>query len=183
MSWPVVLWSIGIFFSRVADVGLGTIRVQLIVRRRKALAALIGFFEISIYILVVSRVITEIGSNLGNIESWLNIIAYAGGFSVGTLVGVMLSEWMSRNAVQVTVIPREPWALVEQALREAGFALTRHSGMGREGQVQVLTSICSEHDLSRLAETVTRVDPNAFVYTQELAGLRGGYVYGVKSKL
>ena len=33
------------------------------------------------------------------------------------------------------------------------------------------------------ATQVAAADPEAFVYTQELAGLRGGYVYGVKSKL
>ena len=176
MTWMGILWAVVIFCSRVADVGLGTVRVQLIVRRRKFLEAAIGFVEISIYIMVVSRVINDI-------QNWQNVVAYAGGFAVGTLVGMTLSERMSHGVVQVTVIPREPWSQVEQSLRQAGFALTRHSGIGREGQVEVLTAVCSEKELSRLTEVVADVDPKAFVYTQELAGLRGGYVYGIKSKL
>lgn len=176
MTWSGVLWAALIFASRVVDVGLGTIRVQLIVRRRKWLAAAVGFVEILIYILIVSRVIQDIGN-------WLNVVAYAGGFATGTIVGMALSERMSRGVVEVTVITPGAWQELERAVREAGFALTRHSGMGREGRVEVLTVVCGARDLGRLIDVVTRVDPGAFVYTRELAGLRGGYVYGVKSKL
>ena len=42
----IVAWSILIFVARVVDVSLGTIRVQLIVRRKKLLAALTGFQEV-----------------------------------------------------------------------------------------------------------------------------------------
>jgi uncharacterized protein YebE (UPF0316 family) len=176
MTWPGVLWAVLIFASRVVDVGLGTIRVQLIVRRRKWLASLVGFVEILIYILVVSRVIQDIGN-------WLNVIAYAGGFATGTVVGMALSERMSRGVVEATIITRGPWQELEDALRQAGFALTRHSGVGREGRVEVLTVVSRARDLARLVDLVTAVDAGAFVYARELAGLRGGYVYGVKSKL
>lgn len=176
MTWSGVLWAVAIFFSRVVDVGLGTIRVQLIVRRRKYLAALIGFVEIVIYILIVSQVLKDI-------RNWLNVLAYAGGFAIGTLLGIFLSERMTRGVVEVTVITRGPWHNVETAVREAGFALTRHSGVGREGRVEVLNVVCSARDLSRLVSAVSGADRDAFLYTRELAGLRGGYVYGVKSKL
>ena len=182
MFWTTLLWAGIIFFSRVVDVGLGTMRVQLIVRRRKYLAALIGFVEILIYILIVSRVISDIGEW----EGWISLIpvlAYCGGFAVGTLVGILLSERMSRGVIEVTVIAQDPAVQVEAAVREAGFALTRYEGVGREGPVDVLSVICGTHDLHRLVQVVTQADPKAFVYTQELAGLRGGYVYGVKSKL
>lgn len=174
--WSAFLWAFLIFAARVMDVGLGTIRVQLIVHRRKALAAMVGFVEIVIYILVVSKVIQDIGN-------WFNVLAYAGGFAVGTLLGMVLSERMGRRVVEVTVIVHEPVEKVEAAVREAGFALTRYTGEGRDGPVDVLTVICGTRQLPRLIQVVTQVDPRAFLYTQELAGLRGGYVYGVKSKL
>ena len=40
-----------IFFSRVMDVSMGTFRVQLIVRRKKLIAGVLGFFEVMIFIL------------------------------------------------------------------------------------------------------------------------------------
>ena len=182
MIWETLLWALITFASRVVDVGLGTVRVQLIVRRRKYLAAAIGFFEILIYILIVSRVISDIGEWKGWI-SLVPVIAYSGGFAIGTLVGIILSEKMSRGLIEVTIITHGPRDVVEAGLRQAGFALTRYAGAGREGPVDVLSAICSSKELPRLVEVITQIDPKAFVYTQELAGLRGGYVYGVKSKL
>jgi len=182
MIWVTLLWAVGIFLSRVVDVGLGTIRVQLIVRRRKYLAALIGFVEILIYILIVSRVIADVG-NWKGWESLIAVVAYAAGFAVGTLLGIVLSQRMGRGVVEVTIVTHEPCEQVEVPLRQAGFGLTRYQGVGREGQVSVLTAVCGARDLPRLIETVNAADPKAFVYTHELSGLRGGYVYGVKSKL
>ncbi len=182
MIWSTLLWAGLIFVSRVADVGLGTIRVQLIVRRRKFLATAIGFVEILIYILIVSRVISDID----NWQGWITLIpvlAYACGFATGTFVGIILTEKMGRGLIEVTIITQEPREVVEAAVREAGFALTRYEGMGREGPVDVFSAICSSRELPRLMQVLTLIDPKAFVYTQELAGLRGGYVYGVKSKL
>jgi uncharacterized protein YebE (UPF0316 family) len=182
MFWSTLLWSLLIFCSRVADVGLGTTRIQLIVRRRKFLAALIGFFEVLIYILIVSRVIADIGNWQGWV-SVLPVVAYAAGFGVGTLLGVFLSEKMGHGVVEITIITHGPAEVVETAVREAGYALTRYEGAGREGPVEVLTTVCSMRQTPRLIQVVTHADPKAFIYTHELTGLRGGYVYGLKSKL
>jgi len=177
MDWWVVLWTLAIFLSRVADVALGTIRVQLIIRQRKLLAALISFVEIVIYIVVVSKVIQDIATH------WHYVIAYAGGFAVGTVVGIALSGRMARGALEATIISHDEGAKVEAALREAGFGLTRYAGLGREGEVVVLSAVCAAKNLPRLLLVVSQADANAFVYTQELTDLRGGYVYGVKGKL
>lgn len=176
MPLSVYLWALVIFAARLVDVTLGTIRVQLIVRRRKALAAAIGFVEVLIFILVVSRVIQ-------GVRNWPYVIGYAGGFAVGTLVGISLSERLSRGVVEVTIIPHGLWQPVEEAVRQAGFALTRHAGAGRDGRVEVFSVVCSAREVARLMQVVSEADPKAFLYAQELARLRGGYIYGMKSKL
>ena len=169
-------WTLLIFGARVLDVGLGTIRVQFIIRRKKLLAALIGFVEVLIFILIVSRVIRDV-------ENLAYVLAYAGGFAAGTLVGMTLTEKLSRQVVQATVICHGPAGTVEDAIRQAGFALTRFQAEGRDGPVDVLDVVCSSRGLQRLTRAVTAVDPRAFVYTQELAGLQGGFVYGLKGKI
>lgn len=172
----ILIWTSIIFLARVIDVGLGTIRVQFIVRRRKVLAALIGFVEVLIFILIVSRVIQDI-------QQWPYVLAYAGGFATGTLLGMYLTEKLSQQVVQVTVISHSSREAMETAVREVGFALTRYEGIGRDGTVAVLDVVCTASGLSRLIQAVTEVDPKAFLYTAELATLRGGHVFGLKSKL
>ncbi len=172
----ILTWSLIIFFARVTDVSLGTIRVQFIVRRKKALAAAIGFIEVLIFILIVSRVIQDI-------QHWPYVLAYAGGFATGTLLGITLSEKLSRHVMQTTVMCHGTQDVMEAALREAGFALTRYEGTGRDGAVAVLDVVCAAPRLPQLLSVVRTTDPKAFFYTHELASLHGGYVLGLKSKL
>ena len=172
----MLTWTLVIFFARVLDVSLGTVRVQFIVRRKKLMAALTGFIEVLIFILIVGRVIQDI-------QHWPYVLAYASGFAAGTLLGVHLSEIASRQVVEATVISSERSSDVETAIREAGFALTRYGGAGRDGPVHVLDVVCTSRDVSPLIHAVTEADPGAFLYTHELSAFRGGHIYGVKSKL
>jgi uncharacterized protein YebE (UPF0316 family) len=172
----ILVWTPVIFLARVIDVGLGTIRVQFIVRQKKVLAALTGFVEILIFILIVSRVIHDI-------QHWPYVLAYAGGFATGTLLGMYLSEKLPQQVVQATVICKGSREAMEAAVRGAGFALTRYEGIGRDGPVDVLDVVCTTRGLPRLIEAITRADPKAFLYTQGLAALRGGYVLGMKGSL
>jgi uncharacterized protein YebE (UPF0316 family) len=172
----VIFWTLFIFGARVLDVGLGTIRVQFIVRRKKILAALIGFVEVLIFILIVSRVISDI-------QHWPYVLAYAGGFATGTLLGMSITERLTRRPVEATVISHAPWPQLEAAVRDAGFALTRYDAVGRDGPVEVFDVVCTSEQLAQLTLVVSGVDPGAFVYTHELAGLQGGHVYGLKAKI
>ena len=72
-----------IFFGRAIDVSLATFRV-LMIMRANACAAITGFFEVSIYI--------RPGPGGAASERPLKIVAYALGFSCGTLVGGWLEE-------------------------------------------------------------------------------------------
>jgi uncharacterized protein YebE (UPF0316 family) len=172
----ILIWTLIIFVARLTDVSLGTLRVQFIIRRKKLLAASIGFVEVLIFILIVSRVIDDI-------QHWPYVLAYAGGFATGTLLGMHLSEKLSQQLMQVTVICNGLPDQMEAAIRKAGFALTRYEGIGRDGMVDVLDVVCTARELPRLLETVTATDPRSFLYVHELAALRGGYVFGLKSKL
>ena len=74
-----IIWSLAIFFSRIVDVTLGTIRVNMIIRKKKAIAALIGFFEVTIFITVIVKLIENISNIYG-------ILAYGAGFAAGTAI-------------------------------------------------------------------------------------------------
>ena len=51
-----------VFLSRVLDVTMGTFRVQMIIRRKKFIAGVLGFLEVLIFILIVSKIIQDIGN-------------------------------------------------------------------------------------------------------------------------
>ena len=176
MFWTALGKALLIFVLRITDVSMGTIRTTMIMRGQRKWAALIGFVEVSIWVVAISQVIT-------NLDSFLSVIGYSGGFATGTMVGIALTERFDRRAVQASFICHESGDQIAGAVREAGFALTRYDAIGRDGRVEVMDVVCSSGQLARLIDLVLSIDPRAFLYTQELSSLRGGYVYGLKGKV
>jgi uncharacterized protein YebE (UPF0316 family) len=60
-----------IFFARILDVSCSTVRILLLVRGRRLLAASIGFFEVMVYLLVLGRILGG-----GRTLSFPELVAY-----------------------------------------------------------------------------------------------------------
>jgi len=165
-----------IFLSRVLDVSIGTFRVQMIVRRKKLIAGVLGFFEVLIFILIVSKVIQDIGN-------WLNVIAYCAGFATGNIVGIYISEKISKEIISIGIISRTKWQKIEGELREEGFGVTRNVGYGKDGEVQILKVICERNYFPKVRDVALERDRKVFITSYLLTGKNGGCMYGVKSKI
>ena len=171
-----LLWAAIIFFSRIIDVSLGTFRVQMIVNRKKILSGIIGFIEVLIFILIVSKVLQDIGN-------WTNIIAYCGGFGAGNIIGIMITEKISNEHISVGVISKNKWPDIEQRLREAGFGVTRSIGYGLKGELQVLQVVTSRKFFPKIRDIALEYDRKAFITSYLIVGKSGGYLYNIKSKI
>jgi uncharacterized protein YebE (UPF0316 family) len=172
----ILLWTLAVFFGRIADVSLGTIRINFIVRRRKVFAALVGFLEVTIFIFVAARVIQNINQNI------YGIFAYGGGFAVGTIVGMTISDKLSRDLVSVNIISKNDCAGMADMLRESGFGATCYAGEGKDGNVNIINVVCRHDLLSKLNKMVLQWDSSAFLSTHTLGSHRGGFFYGIKKK-
>jgi len=176
MDSNIYIGALIILLSRIVDVGLGTFRVQMIVRKKKALAAFLGFFEVLIFILIVSKVI----QNSGN---FLNIFSYCGGFAIGNIVGIYISEKAFKEIISVGVISKKKWQEIEDSLRVEGFGVTRSTGYGKDGEVQILKIITDRNYFPKIRDISLKLDRNAFMTSYLLCGKNGGRMYGVKSKI
>ncbi len=170
------LWTMAIFFGRIVDVTLGTIRINFIVRHRKIFAALVGFVEVTIFIYVVSRVIQDLNGNI------YGILAYGAGFAAGTVIGMIISDKLSRDLISINIISREKCDVIESLLREEGFGATCYDGVGKYGKVKIINVVCKQNIVPKLSRIVFEEDPNAFLNTHVLGYQRGGYIYGAKKK-
>ena len=61
-TFGLVLLPILIFFARIADVTIGTVRIIFVSRGLKYLAPVLGFFEVTIWLLVISQVMRHMDS-------------------------------------------------------------------------------------------------------------------------
>jgi len=170
------LWALFIFVARVIDIALATYRVQMIVSRKKVLAGIIGFIEVFIFIIIVSKVIQDIGN-------WMNVLAYCAGFAVGNILGITITEKTSHDMISVGIISKGHWPEIEQRLREEGFGVTRNLSYGLQGELQVLRIITSRSLFPKIRDITLEYDRKAFITSYIIMGKSGGYMYNVKSKI
>jgi len=176
MDSNVYLGALIIFFSRVIDVTIGTFRVQMIVRRKKIIAAILGFIEVLIFILIVSKVLKDIGN-------WFNVLAYCGGFAVGNIGGIFISEKISKEIISIGIISKSKCQEIENRLRDEGFGVTRSVGYGKDGELDILRIICEREYFPKVRDIALEFDKKAFITSYLLTEKHGGVFYGLKSKL
>ena len=164
-----------IFIARMADVALMTIRMLMIVRGKRIQAAVIGFFEVTIYILALGQVVQ-------NIDNTYSILAYALGFSSGNYLGSYLEEKMAMGFMTVHVISKNYADELVEALRDLGYGVTVVNGMGRYRLRKLLYITLRRKDLSNLLAHIEREDKEAFVTVMDTRAIKGGFLFNRKDK-
>ncbi len=168
------LWSAGlasallIFFLRIVDVSVATVRLLFVIRGQKLWAWILGFIQAIVFVLAISKVLT-------NLDNLWNMVGYAAGFATGTVVGMWLEERLAVGYAHVRVISPRQGASLAQALREAGFAVTEVAGRGRDGTVAILNLSVTRRQVPQVRDLVAELDPYAFITVEEIRPLRRGY--------
>jgi uncharacterized protein YebE (UPF0316 family) len=148
-----------IFLARVCDVSISTIRIMFVMNSKTFLAPLLGFFEALVWLLAIGQII----QNIDNIYSYL---AYAGGFAVGTYVGMVFEEKLALGKVLVRVITQKEDSELLEYLKEKKFRFTNLDATGNSGRVNLLFTVIKREELPELIDKIKVYNPQAF-YTVE----------------
>lgn len=164
-AWVVL--PILVFLARVTDVSLGTLRIIFIARGRRKLAPLLGFFEVLIWIVVVSQV-------MQNLHSPLAFIAYAAGFATGNYVGMRIEDKLAIGTLVVRVIVPHDAAPLMAQLSTAGYGVTSIDAHGSTGQVTLIYTIVKRKDLHNVMTIIQDTHPKAFTSVEEVRSTHEG---------
>jgi uncharacterized protein YebE (UPF0316 family) len=156
-----------IFLCRIVDVSCDTLRVLFAIRGKRGIAGALGFVQALVWIFAV-------GNAVKHLDSPLHILGYAGGFAVGTFVGITIEQLLAYGLAQLRVVSAHGGVEIAQALRDRGFGVTEFAGFGREGTVEVVSTVVKRAHIADVMQIVDRFDPQAFVTTAEPQILRGG---------
>jgi uncharacterized protein YebE (UPF0316 family) len=157
----IILLSAFIFFARVLDVALGTIRIIFISKGFKWLVPVIGFFEVLIWIIAIGEI-------MDNLNNWIYYVFYAGGFAMGNYVGMVIEERLAIGYEMVRVITkRDAYELIEK-INDEKFGLTHVRAHGSKGKVAVLYVIVKRTNLSCLLDIIKAYNPKAFYTIEEI---------------
>lgn len=148
-----------IFAARIADVSLGTLRIIFISKGKKYLAPLLGFVEMIIWILAITRIFK-------NLDNWACYLAFATGFAAGNYIGMIVEEKIALGVELIRIITRKEATDLIETLRERGYGLTYIAAQGSQGEVGIIYSVIKRSDLKEFVEFMNRFNPNAF-YTIE----------------
>lgn len=89
-----------IFFIRVVETMLNTFRTIFIIRNNKKLAVIIAFFEITVWLTAIRKIISD---DFGVYQS----ISYALGFALGTYIGMLITDNLSSGNLRYEFISNE----------------------------------------------------------------------------
>ncbi|HEX9797554.1 MAG TPA: DUF5698 domain-containing protein [Anaerolineales bacterium] len=168
LSLPAWLVTIVIFLLRVTDMSMDTLRVLFVIRGRRPLAWVFGFFQSMIWVVAITSV-------LSTMDNPLNLIAYAGGFATGNVVGMWIEERMAIGFGHMRIMSSRRGSAIADTIRQAGYAATELAGRGRDGMVTVINCSVRRRDVDRVRQQVQAIDPDAFITVQEIRPLNRGF--------
>ena len=156
-----------IFFARICDVSLSTVRMIMLVRGHRLYAAGIGFFEVIIYITALNLIFS-------NLNNPLNLLIYAAGFATGNYIGGFIEEKLAVGTLTIQIITMvSPLELTEK-LRAKGYGVTVIEGLGREGKRYILQIILPRKRVTHLRKEIDEWDCEAFWTVFDARTTRGG---------
>lgn len=145
-----------IFIARIADVSIGTIRMIFVISGWQLRAAALGFVEVVIWALAI-------GGLVQSITNPVLLLAYAGGFSAGNLVGMWIESRLALGTRVVQVINRDTSGDLPNKLRDQGYRVTTVSGKGRDGPVELAYAVVRRRALPKIMATINEHAPKAIV--------------------
>lgn len=177
-TWiPIIGAYLFIFLARVIDMSLDVVRILMLMRDRRLLAALIGFAEVTVFIIALNEVIK------GGLDDPGKVIAYAGGFATGNYLGSMIESRLALGFLSLQIFPADCFTQATiTRLREEGFGVTTVRGQGRDGDRTILFVLLKRKDLKKVTNLMDEVCPGTFFNVSDARGIYGGVFPMRKSK-
>lgn len=173
MIWTMLASALLIFCLRLVDVSLGTVRLLMIGRGQRKIAPLLGFVEVTIWVIAISQVIT-------NLDNIINILAYSGGFAAGTLVGMWIEDKLPLGHVGISIVSTTQGQEIARKLRQADYGVTELIGSGQSGVVNLITTIVARNDVKDVFQLVNQTDPRSFIAVDDMKVVKRGYMHVAK---
>lgn len=144
-----------IFFARIGDVTISTIRILFLMSGNRVIAPILGFFEAFIWLLAIGQIF----NNIDNVWSY---VAYAGGFATGTFIGITLEEKLAYGKVVLRLFAPDNIDELIGFLEENNHRYSIIDATGRKGKVNVVFMVVKRDSLKSLIANIDAFYPKAF---------------------
>ncbi|ATB70017.1 hypothetical protein SJPD1_1912 [Sulfurospirillum diekertiae] len=148
-----------IALARICDVSIGTLRIIFVSKGLRLWAPILGFFEVTIWLLAISKV-------MENLTNPINYIAYALGFSLGNYIGMFIENRLALGMVVVRIITKRDSHALVTILRDLGYSVTVVDAEGNMGAVNIIFTLIKRSSIKVITPLILHYNPQA-VYSIE----------------
>ena len=150
-----------IFVGRIFDVSLGTLRIIFVSKGEKLKAPIIGFFEILIWIVIISQVFSRA-------NDLIPYVSYAAGYAAGNYVGILIEKRIAFGIILCRVYTNQPGIKLVNLLSLKGFGATMIHGTGSVKQVDIIETIFDRKKMKHVANIILSFDKDAFYVIEDV---------------
>jgi len=154
-----------VFVAELSVVTISTLRIIFLSRGMKFLAPLLGFFEVTIWLFAIGQV-------MNNLSSPGCFLGFAGGFTLGNYLGVLIEKRLALGTVIVHTVTHRDAAQLVDGLRGAQYGVTIIDAAGARGPVKVVLTVVKRRELETVLGIIRRFDPEAFYSVDEVREAR-----------
>ncbi len=170
LSGPLLYFFI--FAAKTVEVSISTIRLVYINKGERVKGAVLGVFEVMIWVLVVSSVLNNIA------DDPFKIITYAAGFGLGNYLGVYIESQIAIGLASIQVVVNQGFGnTLADSLREHGFGVTILIGKGKDDSEKRLLFVQLKRKKIPVAiKLIREIDPTAYISVNDVKSVVGGYI-------
>ena len=156
-----------IFFGRIFDVTLGTLRIIFVSKGEKMKAPVVGFFEVFIWVVVISQIFV----NATNIYAYL---AYAAGYATGNFVGIMVENKIGFGYQLFRIYTKKDGVELCQMLNQRGIGSTLIRGEGAVSEVNIIEVVVKRRAEKTIVGILNQFDPDTFYLVEDIRSKQKG---------
>lgn len=156
-----------IFFGRICDVTLGTLRIIFVSKGEKKKAPIVGFFEVFIWVVIISQVFSHASSLVA-------YLSYAAGYAAGNYVGILVENKIAFGFQMLRVYTKKNGRELTQILNKNGFGSTFIRGEGAVSEVDIIETVISRKSQKHVIQLIDDFDTNAFYLVEDIRSKQKG---------
>lgn len=156
-----------IYFARMTDVTLGTLRIVMISKGKRKIVPIIGFFEVLLWLIAIGQIM----QNLNNLICYF---AWAAGYATGTFLGLTIEQALAIGTQVIRLITNKNCDVFLEELKNEKHGFTIVDGHGAKGPVKVIFIVVERMNVKALAEKIQRLLPNSFYSVEDIRETSAG---------
>ena len=166
-----------IFFARIVDITIGTIRIIYVSKGMRFLSVVCGFFEVLVWLIAMTQI-------MQNLSNFMMYFGWAAGFAAGNYVEITLESRIAVGHLVIRIITQRDATELIEHLRKGNYGVTSVAGHVMNGTVRLILSVINRRDLNDINGIIKKYNLNAFYSIEDVKAVNEGFMpVHVKRKL